>query len=64
MNNNCIIVQWAFMSTLNLLWKPVLSTSGTTKHYLSFTTNRIIAYEETWDEDPWDIIRRLFSIPN
>eukprot|EP00746_Dinoflagellata_sp_MGD_P007746 gnl/MRDRNA2_/MRDRNA2_115399_c0_seq1.p1 gnl/MRDRNA2_/MRDRNA2_115399_c0~~gnl/MRDRNA2_/MRDRNA2_115399_c0_seq1.p1 ORF type:complete len:303 (-),score=58.53 gnl/MRDRNA2_/MRDRNA2_115399_c0_seq1:40-948(-) len=53
-------VGWSFSGKLKLPWRPVLAAAGSTAHYLSAYSGRIVRYEESWISKPGDVVRRLF----
>lgn len=59
-NVDVIKVGWSFSSILKLPWRPMLSASGITAHYISKTSRKIVRYEEAWKSKPLDVVLRLF----
>jgi len=59
-NVDVIKVGWSFSSILKLPWRPILSASGITAHYISKSSRKIVRYEEAWKSKPLDVVLRLF----
>ena len=62
-NNNISVVKvgWSFTSKLKLPWKPILSATGVTSHYIKKDSSRIFLYVEAWKSKPLDVVARLLK---
>lgn len=53
--------RWRFNAILDLPWRPRLAAAGGTKHVFSPETGRVVQHIETWDVEPWAVLRSLLK---